>query len=58
LRLFVPPLVGWRHVKVTARRTAHAFAHGMKDLVDRHFPEATLISVVLDKLNTPTPAAF
>jgi hypothetical protein len=43
---------------VTDRRTAQDFAHGMKDLVDMHFPEATLISVVMDKLHTHTPAAL
>jgi hypothetical protein len=50
LFMFVQPLVGWRHVKVTDRRTAQDFAHCMKDLVDSHFPQATLISVVLDNL--------
>jgi hypothetical protein len=30
----------------------------MQDLVNRHFPKAELISVVLDPLNTPTPAAL
>jgi DDE superfamily endonuclease len=52
------PLGGWRHVKVTDRRTAQDFAHCMKDLVDVHFPKATVISVVLDSLNTHTPAAL
>ena len=52
------PLQGWRHVKVTERRTAQDFAHWMKDLVDVHFPEAALVSVVLDNLNTHTPAAL
>jgi DDE superfamily endonuclease len=52
------PLGGWRHVKVTDRRTAQDFAHCMKDLVDVHFPQATVISVVLDNLNTHTPAAL
>jgi DDE superfamily endonuclease len=52
------PLGGWRHVKVTDRRTAQDFAHCMKDLVDVHFPKATVISVVLDNLNTHTPAAL
>jgi hypothetical protein len=56
--MFVPPLGGWRHVKVTDRRTAQDFAHGMKDLVDSHVPQATRISVVLDNLNTHTPAAL
>ena len=58
LFMFVQPLEGWRHVMVTARRTAQDFAHCMKDLVDSHFPQATLISVVLDNLNTHTPAAL
>ena len=58
LFMFVQPLGGWRHVKVTDPRTAQAFAHWMKDLVDHHFPQATLISVGLDNLNTHTPAAL
>jgi hypothetical protein len=56
--MFVQPLGGWRHVKVTDRRTAWDFAHDLKDLVDRHVPQATLSSVVLDNLNTHTPAAL
>jgi hypothetical protein len=52
------PLQGWRHVNVSARRTAQAFAHGMQDLVDIHFPAAVLGRVVLDNLNTHTPAAL
>jgi DDE superfamily endonuclease len=52
------PLRGWRHVKVTDRRTAQDFAHCMKDLVDIHFPTAAVVSVVLDDLNTHTPAAL
>ena len=56
--MFFQPLRGWRHVQVTARRTASDFAQCMKDLIDVHFPRATLISVVLDNLNTHTPAAL
>jgi hypothetical protein len=52
------PLQGWRHVKVTDRRTAQDFAHCMQELVDVHFPQATVISVGLDNLNTHTPAAL
>lgn len=58
LFLFFQPLHGWRHIKVTERRTARDFAHCMQDLVDVHFPKAALISVVLDTLNTHTPAAL
>lgn len=52
------PLAGWRHVEVTERRTAQDFAQCMKVLVDEYFPQAELISVVLDNLNTHTPAAL
>jgi DDE superfamily endonuclease len=58
LFMFFQPLAGWRHVEVTERRTAQDFAHCMKALVDEHFPHAELISVVLDNLNTHTPAAL
>ncbi len=58
LFMFFQPLRGWRHVKVTERRAAQDFAQCMKELVDIHFPNATLISVVLDNLNTHTPAAL
>jgi len=58
LFMFFQPLAGWRHVKVTERRTAKDWAQCMQDLVDRHFPDAVLISVVQDNLNTHTPAAL
>lgn len=52
------PLQGWRYVEVSARRTAVDFAQQMKRLVDEQFPEAEVIRVVLDNLNTHTPAAL
>ena len=58
LFMFFQPLQGWRHVKVTDRRTAKDIAHCMQELVDVHFPKAALISVVQDHLNTHTPAAL
>jgi hypothetical protein len=58
LFLFCQPLAGWRHVTVTDRRTKPDFAHQLRELVDRHFPDATTIRVVLDNLNTHTPAAL
>ena len=58
LFMFVQPHVGWRHVKVTDRRTKADFAQCMKDLVDLYFPDADLIRVTLDNLNTHTPAAL
>jgi transposase len=58
LFLFCQPRGGWRHVAVTDRRTKHDFALQMRELVDRHFPDAEVIRVVLDNLNTHTPAAL
>jgi len=58
LFLVTEPLTGWRHVDVTDRRTKHDFAQQMRDLVDRHFPDAVKIRVVLDNLNTHTRAAL
>jgi hypothetical protein len=46
------PLLGWRHLEVTARRGYHEFAHLMKALADVYFPKADVIRVVLDNLNT------
>lgn len=46
------PLAGWRHVKVTDRRTIVDFAHVLRDLSDLHFPEAEKIVLVMDNLNT------
>jgi transposase len=58
LFLFVQPLHGWRHVNVTARRTKGDFAVQMQELVDVHFPEVDVIRLVVDNLNTHTPAAL
>ena len=48
----------WRKVKVTEQRTAQDFAECMRDLVDRHYPQAELIRVVLDNLSTHSPGAL
>lgn len=58
LFMFFQPLAGWRHVEVTKQRTKRDFAYQMKDLVDAHFPQAKVIRVVLDNLNTHSPAAL
>jgi hypothetical protein len=52
------PLLCFRHVEVTKRRTAVDFAGVVKDLVDLHFPDADKIVLVLDNLNTHTPASL
>lgn len=58
LFMFLQPLVGWRHVQVTQQRTKQDFAHCMQELVAVYFPEAVKIRVVLDNLNTHSPASF
>ena len=52
------PLAGKRHIEVTERRTGVDFAHVLKDLVDVHYPEAEVIVLVMDNLNTHTPASL
>src|SRR5512135_2634164 len=46
------PLVGWRHVEVTERRTAKDFAAVVRWLVEEVHPEAEKIVLVMDNLNT------
>lgn len=52
LFMFFEPLTAWRHVDVTERRTQVDWAHAMRDLVDIQFPEAEMIVLVMDNLNT------
>jgi DDE superfamily endonuclease len=58
LFLLAQPEAGWRHVEVTDRRTGRDFAEQLRALVDVHFPAAERIRVVLDNLNTHTPATL
>lgn len=58
LFMFLQPAAGWRHVCVTARRTKIDWAQAMKCLADQCFPETQVIRVVLDNLNTHSPASF
>lgn len=52
------PRAGWRSVQVRDRRTAQDFAHFLQTLVDVHFPQAEIIRLVLDNLNTHTLTAL
>jgi hypothetical protein len=52
LFIFCEPQAGWRHIEVTERRTKQDFAHQMKWLVDERYPQAELIRIVMDNLNT------
>lgn len=50
--LFLEPKAGQRHTLVTARRTKLDWAKAMRYLVDELYPDAPIIDVVLDNLNT------
>ena len=58
LFLVVEPLRGWRHVRVTERRTKRDWAHAIQDLVDVHYREAERVVLVLDNLNTHVGSAL
>ncbi len=58
LFLFFEPLCAWRPLEVTQQRTKIDFAYCMKDLVDKWYPDAEKIRVVLDNLNTHKPASL
>lgn len=52
LFMLFAPLEGWRHVKVTDRRTKVDWAQLIKELVDEHYPDKDKIILVMDNLNT------
>jgi DDE superfamily endonuclease len=58
LFLFTEPQAGWRHIAVTDHRTMVDFAQQMQWLVDHRYPEAEVIRVILDHLNTHKPASL
>lgn len=58
LFMFCEPLQGQRWVQATDRRTKVDWAEAIKDLVDIRYPEAKRIVLVLDNLNTHTPASL
>jgi transposase len=58
LFLWYEPLQSRRQVEVTERRTMVDWAHVVKDLVDVHYPDAEQIVLVMDNLNTHSPASL
>jgi hypothetical protein len=54
----VEPLLGKRRVDVTDRRTAVDFARFLKIVSDEMYPEADIIVLVTDNLNTHKPACL
>jgi DDE superfamily endonuclease len=52
------PLAGRRHATVTERRTKLDWAYWARELVDVHYPEAERVVLVMDNLNTHSPASL
>ena len=56
--LVTEPLRGWREVTATEQRTRLDWAHCVRRLVDVSYPEAERIVLVMDQLNTHSPASL
>jgi len=52
------PLEGWRHVEVTDRHAAVDYAHLLRDVSGRWFPDAAKITLVQDNLSTHKAASL
>lgn len=58
LFMIFEPLLGWRHVETTARRTAKDFAEVLRWLVEDCHADAHTIVLVTDNLNTHTTGSL
>ncbi len=58
LFVFVEPLAGRRCVEMSERRTRLDFAQTIRWLVDEVYPDARVIRLVMDNLNTHTAASL
>src|SRR2546421_7207258 len=52
------PLAGQRYLQVREQRTKKDFAEFVRELIDVHYPQAEKIVLVMDNLNTHSPASF
>lgn len=52
LFVFVQPRGGWRMVRVTDHRTRTDWALVVRELLDEQFPDAEVVRLVMDNLNT------
>ncbi len=52
------PLAGRRCLKVTEHRAKEDWALFMREVLEDQYPEASKVVVVMDNLNTHTPASF
>lgn len=58
LFMFFEPLAGQRQVIVRDQRTKQDWAHCVKELLETHYPDAETVTLVMDNLNTHTPASL
>jgi hypothetical protein len=58
LFLFCEPLRGWRHIRVTERRTKVDWAYALRDFLHEFYREAEKVILVMDNLNTHSPGSF
>ena len=58
LFMFCEPLRGYRHVRVTERRTKVDWAHALRNFLNEFYAEAEKIVLVMDNLNTHSPGSF
>jgi len=58
LFMIFQPLLGWRHVMPTERRTTVDFAEVLRWLAEDLCPDAKKLVLVTDNLNTHTPACL
>ena len=58
LFLIFEPLAGQRDVEVTERRTRKDYAECLRKVADEMYPEAEVIVLVQDNLNTHSPASL
>ena len=56
--LVCEPLAGKRYAKVTTRRTQVDWAEFLREVIDVHYPQAEKLVLVMDNLNTHSPASF
>lgn len=56
--MFCEPLAGYRHVRVTAQRTRVDWAFALRDLLDEKYKNVEKVLLVMDNLNTHSPASF
>jgi len=56
--MFCEPLRGWRHVRVTERRTRIDWAFALRALLNETYQDVERVVLVMDNLNTHSPSSF